>query len=253
MEGVDLILKGLEGVVALLLGAGARIAVMIRDVPLLRDGDVLLIALHDVGLKDLVNAVDGSAAVDVACHLGNDLRGYRSRGGDGLRGLDLGIAHLESLLEHASEIDEHAVEHREERGIVKIVEMDLSVLMGAHHIAGEHELLGVMAGDDAGKEVSLGGDDLGVLVGVLVEDVNIALLHEALDLLGEIVAALTGAVAVVAVLNIGPGYFLMAACHKLIFHQALDLSNVNLGDLLCRQLLLHALGNLRAERTVVHT
>ena len=82
MEGVDLILEGLEGVVALLLGAGTGIAVMIRNVPVLGDGNVLLVALHDVGLKHLIDAVDGRAAVDVACDLGNNLRGHCGRGSD---------------------------------------------------------------------------------------------------------------------------------------------------------------------------
>ena len=131
--------------------------------------------------------------------------------------------------------------------------MDLAALMGGDDIAGKHELLGVMARDDARKEVSLGGDDLGVLVGVLVEDVNVALLHEALDLLREIVAALTSAVAVVAVLDVGSSYLLVAAGHELVFHKALDLRDVDLAGILCRQLLTDSFGNLLAERIIVNT
>ncbi|MNG94504.1 hypothetical protein D3C79_535160 [compost metagenome] len=115
MQSIDFIFQRLEGVVTLFLGAGHRIAFHVWDLPLLRYLLMLVEALGDEGGQDLINAVDGGTAINMAGNLSDDLRGHGGGGGDRLRRLDLGVTHLEAVGQHAFQIDQHTVEHREER------------------------------------------------------------------------------------------------------------------------------------------
>ncbi len=115
VQGVDLVLQRLEGVVALFLGASHGVGFHIGNAPLFGHFTVLLPADGHIGGQHFVDAVDGSAAIDVARHLSDDLGGHGRGGADGFRGIDLRIAHLEAVGQHPFQIDQHAVEHREER------------------------------------------------------------------------------------------------------------------------------------------
>ena len=115
VQGVDLVLQRLEGVVALFLGASHGVGFHIGNAPLFGHFTVFLPADGHIGGQHFVDAVDGGAAIDVARHLSDDLGGHGSGGADGFRGIDLCIAHLEAVGQHPFQVDQHAVEHREER------------------------------------------------------------------------------------------------------------------------------------------
>ena len=229
MQCVDLILQRLEGVVALFFGTGAGIAFGIRDLPLFGDFAMLFEAFADERRQHFIDAVDGGAAVNMAGDLGDDLRRHRGGGRDRLRRLDLRVAHLKALGQHAFQVDQHAVEHREEGRVIEVMIVDHAALVGHHHIVGQQVLPGVVLGDDPGQQVALGRDDFTVLVGVFVEQRGVGLLDEAADLLIETAALLTLAIAVMAILNVGARQLLIGAGHQLVFHRGLDLVDVDLG------------------------
>ncbi len=101
VQRVDFIFQRLERVVTLFFGAGAGVAFDIRDVPLHRGAAVLLKACRHKRGQHFVNAVDGGATVDVARHLGDDLRRHGSGGGNRFRRFYLGVAHFKPLRQHA--------------------------------------------------------------------------------------------------------------------------------------------------------
>ncbi len=228
MQGIDLVLQRLEGVVALFLGARAGVAVGIRDLPLRRRFAVLVEAGRHERSQYLIDTVDGGAAVDVARHLGDDLCGNRRGGRDRLRRFDLGVAHLEALGQHPLQVDKHAVKHREEGRVVEIVVVDIPALVGQHHVARQQVLTGVVLGNDARQQVALGRDHLAVFVGILIEQGGVGLLYQATDLLIQAATLLAGDIAVVAILNIGPRQLLVGASHQLVFYCGLDLADVYL-------------------------
>ncbi len=53
--------------------------------------------------------------------LSNNLRSYRGCRRDRLRRFNLGVPHFKALGQHAFQVDQHAVEHREERRVIEIV------------------------------------------------------------------------------------------------------------------------------------
>ncbi|MNO46284.1 hypothetical protein D3C76_365680 [compost metagenome] len=228
VQGVDLVLQGLEGVVALLLGAGHGVGVHVADAPLLGHFPVFLPADGHIGSQHLVDAVDGGAAIDVARHLGDDLGGHGGGRADGFGGVYLRIAHLEAVGQHPLQVDQHAVEHGEEGGVVEIVEVQIAALVGLHHLAGQHVADGVVLGDYARQQVALGRDHLGVLVGVLVEQGRVGLLHQATDLLGQPAAGLAGLIPVVTVLDVGAGDGLVVGRHQMVLDPVLDLVDIHL-------------------------
>ena len=101
VQRVHFILQRLECVVALFFSTGAGVAFHIRDVPLKRRAAVLLKACRHKRGQHFVNAVDGGTAVDVARHLGDDLRRHGGGGGNRLRRFYLGVAHFKPLRQHA--------------------------------------------------------------------------------------------------------------------------------------------------------
>ena len=237
VQGVDLVLQRLEGVVTLFLGARHGIAFGVRDLPLFRHLQVFAEALVDERRQDFIDAVDGGAAINMAGDLGDDLRGHGGGGGDRLRRLDFGVAHLEAVGQHAFQIDQHAVEHREERRVVEIVVVNFAAFMGQHHVARQDVLFSVVFGDDARQQVALGGDHLAVLVGVLVQQRAVALLDQAANFLVQAAAQLARHVAIVAVFDIGARQLFVLAGHQLVFHRLLDLVDID------ARLLLHALSD----------
>ena len=212
----------------------------IRNVPLFGYLLVLLVADGDVRGQDFIDPVDGGATIDVAGHLGDDLGGDGRGCADGLGGVDFGIAHLEAMGQHAVQIDQHAVEHGEEGGIIQIVEVQLTAFVGLHHIPWQHVLLGIVFGDDTGQQIALGRDHLAILVGVLVEQIHIALLDQATDLLAQASLLFPGHVTVVTIFDVGARHLLVLASHQPIFNHVLDFVDGYFipagdlqGDLLC--------------------
>ena len=214
VERVDLVLKSLECVVALLLCrfvGELLLALTLRgdggDVP-----EMLLPAGLDVGLKDAVNAVDRTAAILMAGNLRDYLRGDGAGGRDALRCRYLRVAHPEAVGEHVAEGDEAAVHLRKQRRVVKVMEMDKSALVVFRDAPAEFlvRLLVVekpaLTGDDARRHVAHRRDRLRVLVGVLMEHVDVvAPDDETVELLVDGSALLTGDIPVMAVLNVGAG------------------------------------------------
>lgn len=227
VQGVDFVLQRLEGVVALFLGAGHGVGFHIGNAPLFGHFTVLLPADGHIGCQHFVDAVDGGATIDMARHLGDDLGGHGSGGADRFRGIDLRIAHLEAVSQHPFQIDQHAVEHREEGGVVEIVEVQITAFVSLNHITGQHVAGGIVLGDDTGQQVALGRDHLGVFVGVLVEQGGVGLLDQTPDLLRQTAARLAGLIPIVAILDIGTGDGLVVGRHQVVFNPVLDLVDIN--------------------------
>ena len=228
MQRVYLIFQRLEGVVALFLGAGTGVTVSIRDLPLFRRFTVFVEALgHERG-QHFINAVNGGAAIDVARHLGDDLRRDRRRGGDGFRRLNLGVTHFKTVGQHAFQVDQHAVKHREERRVVEIVIVDLTALVRRDYIARQQMLTGIVLGDDTGQQVALGRDHFAVFIGIFIEQRRVGLLYQAADLLVKATPFLTLDVTVVTILNVGARQLLVRTRHQLVFNRGLDLVDIHL-------------------------
>ena len=145
-----------------------------------------------------------------------DLRDYLCRDGagrrDALRRRYLRVAHPEAVGEHVAEGDEAAVDLREQRRVVEVVEVDKSALVVFRDAPAEFlvRLLVVekpaLTGDDARRHVAHGRDRLRVLVGVLMEHVGVvAPDDEAVELLVDDSALLAGDIPVMAVLDVGAG------------------------------------------------
>ena len=141
----------------------------------------------------------------MAGDLGDNLRRDRGGGRDRLRRLNFGIAHFKAVRQHAFQVDQHAVEHREERRVIEVVIVDLAALVCRDHVARQQMLAGIVFGDDTGQQIALGRDHFAVFVGVFIEQGRVGLLHQATDLLIQATAFLTLHVAIVAILNVGAG------------------------------------------------
>ena len=104
--------------------------------------------------------------------------------------------------------------------------MQLALLVCFGHMAWQQVGQRVVAGDDAGQQVALGRDHLGVLVGVFVQQCRVALFHQPGNVLRQPSARLACEVAVVAVFDIGPCHF-RRLCHQQVFHPGLDFVDVD--------------------------
>ena len=82
VQRVHLILQRLEGVVALFLGAGVRVAVGVRDLPLFGRFTMLVEACRHERGQHFINAVNRGAAINMAGDLSDNLRGDGSGRGD---------------------------------------------------------------------------------------------------------------------------------------------------------------------------
>ena len=106
-------------------------------------------------------------------NLGNDLGCDGRSGSDRPGRFNFRITHAETVGHHPFNIDQHAVEHREEGGVVQVVVMDFTTIMGSGNVLWQNMLSGIVPGDHTGQKVPLGRDDFAVLVGVLVEQLFI--------------------------------------------------------------------------------
>ena len=123
--------------------------------------------MRETSTKGARRKRDGLAAVLAAGHLSDDLRGDVAGGGEAVRALDERAGDDGAVLQHVVEVDEVAVVHVL-REVVRVVEVDDALLVGAHHLCWQQLAHGEVLGDLAGHVVALDGDHRGVLVGVLL-------------------------------------------------------------------------------------
>ena len=249
VQRVDLVLQRLKGVVALFLGACPRVGLDVGNLPFGGDSAMLFHAELHKGRQHLVDAVNGGAAVNMAGDLGDNLRGDRRGGGDRLRRLDLGVAHLEAVGEHAFQIDQHTVEHGEERGVVEIVIVDLAALVRLHHVARQQLLLRIMFRDDARQQVALRRDHLTVFIGVFVQQRGVGLIDQAANGVVQLAALLARYVAIVTIFDIGARQLRIRAAHQRLFNRELNIADIHFGAI--GQLLADALSHRCAPGRVV--
>ena len=188
-EGIDLVLDRLDAVLHLLLRTLPRhllslleVGLYAVDLLLVIEGvlEILVEAPSHVRRKDAVNAVDRLAAILTRGDLGDDLR--RDGAGDleALGAVDLLPIDAGAATKHILEVDQAAIEHRLD-DVVHVVEVDRPAVVRHHDVRRHEESAGDILGDLAGDQVALRGDDLGVLVRVLVHHATVGLIEDAKD------------------------------------------------------------------------
>ena len=112
---------------------------------------------------------DRLAAVLVGGHLGDDLGGNVAGGGKAVGLLNQGARDNGAVLEHILQVDQTAVVHTLEI-VVAVVEVDDTFLMGFGDFLRQKEPVCDVTAQLACYVVTLGRQDCGVLVGVLLDD-----------------------------------------------------------------------------------
>ena len=114
VEGVNLVLQTLHGVIDVFLSPGRSKVMVLGGVgnPIFRQLEMLLVVELGIRRQDLVNAVSTTTPVLARRHVGNNLRHLGGGGLNGFRRIDFCIANLETELEHGLEINQAAVGHR---------------------------------------------------------------------------------------------------------------------------------------------
>ena len=169
VQGVYFVLQRLEGIVALFDGTRVCVAFGVRDVPLFCGLAMFVVAGGNKRRQHFIDTVNGGAAINMAGDLSNNLRSYRGCRRDRLRRFNLGVPHFKALGQHAFQVDQHAVEHREERRVIEIVIVNIATLMCLHHVTRQQVLACIVFSHDPGQQVALGWNHLAVFVGVFVE------------------------------------------------------------------------------------
>ena len=138
-----------------------------------------------------------------------------------MRALDERAGDDGAVLQHVVEVDEVAVVHVL-REVVRVVEVDDALLVGAYHLCWQQLAHGEVLGDLAGHVVALDGDHRGVLVGVLLLDLLVVALNKREDLVvGGVLLALPGLD--VAINNVMTGHGKVVEGHQLVLDEVLDL------------------------------
>lgn len=88
-------------------------------------------------------------------------------------------------------------------------------------------MLRVVLGDNPCQQVALSRDHSSILIGILMQQLGVALLDEALNLAAELADSLTGDVAVVSKFNVSPRQFFVWPAHEFVFDEFLDLGDAN--------------------------
>ncbi len=135
--------------------------------------------LHEwrqVGQGDALTAVLGAG------HLGDDLRRHVAGGREAVRLFDHRFRDDGAVLEHVLQIDEAAVVHVLGE-VVRIVEVNDSLVVGFHDFRRQQEPLRDVLGHLAGHVVALDAVDKRVFVGVFLLDFLVVALEQRHDLL----------------------------------------------------------------------
>ena len=112
---------------------------------------------------------DGLPAVLVGGDLGDDLGGDVTRRAEGVRLLNQGAGDNRAALEHILQIDQATVVHTLEV-VVAVVEVNDAFLVRLSDFIRQKEPVGDVPAQLARYVIALGGQDCGVLVGVLLDD-----------------------------------------------------------------------------------
>ena len=98
VEGVNLVLQTLHGVIDVFLSPGRSKVMVLGGVgnPVFCQLEMLLVVELGVRRQHLVNAVSATAPVLARRHIGNNLRHLGGGGLNGFRGIDFCITNLEA-------------------------------------------------------------------------------------------------------------------------------------------------------------
>ncbi len=133
VQCVDFIFQRLEGVITLFLGAVVGKGFDIGNLPLFGGLAMFVETGGDERCQHFINTINGGAAVNVAGDLRDNLRGDGGGGGNRLRRINFRIAHFETVIQHAFQVNQHAVKHREERRVIEVMIVDFAALVRQHH------------------------------------------------------------------------------------------------------------------------
>ena len=183
---------------------------------------------------------DGLAAVLGGSNLGDNLRRNIAGGREAVRLLNQRARNNSAVLEHVLQVHQIAVVHMLGK-VIRIVEMDQTLIMGIHDLLRQQHALGQVLGNLASHIVALNGVDGRVLVGVLLLDLFVIALDQRQDLvIGRVLLALQALN--IAIDDVVAGNLVAVETHDLVLDQILDLLDRNgvarvlacLGDVLRR-------------------
>ena len=183
---------------------------------------------------------DGLAAVLGGSNLGDNLRRNIAGGREAVRLLNQRARNNSAVLEHVLQVHQIAVVHMLGK-VIRIVEMDQTLIMGIHDLLRQQHALGQVLGNLASHIVALNGVDGRVLVGVLLLDLFVIALDQRQNLvIGRVLLALQALN--IAIDDVVAGNLVAVETHDLVLDQILDLLDRNgvarvlacLGDVLRR-------------------
>ena len=168
----------------------------------------------------LVGAVGGLSAVLAGGHVLHDLGDLRGGDGDAVRRTHRRVAEGEAVGEHIPVVRQRAVGLRGERRVIGVVEVDVALHVGVGHRVRQHGEGGCL-GHRAGQQVTLGGVDVGVLVGVLTHQSLVAV-HQAAHGLVDVRGLSALDVLVQTVVGVGAGHVVQMVLDEPMLHEVLD-------------------------------
>ena len=233
MQGVDLVFQRLISVVAILFrhlhGVFAGLA-LIAD-PAQPLGQMFVESHTYIGRMNAINFINTGTTVYMAGHLGNDLSGNGCSGGNGLGRFNLRIPHPEPIGHHPLDIDQHTVEHGEERRVIQVMVVDITLFMSGADVLGQDVLFGIVLGHHAGQQIALGRDDLAVFIGVFVQQgvviVAVVLIDNTENVPAQGVSRLPFEVAGLSVLNVLAGSVVILTAHHQVLNLVLNIVDIH--------------------------
>ena len=186
---------------------------------------MLVVVERGVRSEQFIDAVDRAPAVLARRHVRDDLGDLRRCRLDGLGRLDLRVADAESTGQHVLEVDKAAVRHWGIRVVVKVVEVNVTLLMRVCHVRRQHLEADRLAHHSSG-EVTLSIEDLGVLIRVLVHD-RLILVEKLRDGMVEVRRLTPREITLNAVVDIRAGHVVLALLEQHVLHGGLDLVDLD--------------------------
>ncbi|CAK7019016.1 MAG: hypothetical protein DELT_03282 [Desulfovibrio sp.] len=165
--------------------------------------------------------VDGLAAILAAGDGGDDLRHYRARDLEAFGAFNKLPVHHRPVIEHVSYVNQAAVKNGLQK-IVRVVEMQDSLVVRLGNFFGKQNPAGKVLGDLPGDQVALRRRDNRVFVGIFFHNILVAVLNQAQDGIVRRVG-LTHQCARIAVNDIGLGENEFFLVHQLLLDDILDI------------------------------